>query len=44
VADLSDVMAKDLAAYYRMVREQTHQWVDPLSDEQLLATAVRARK
>jgi uncharacterized damage-inducible protein DinB len=35
VADLSEVIAKDLADYYRMVREQTHQWVDPLTDEQL---------
>jgi uncharacterized damage-inducible protein DinB len=35
VADLSEVIAKDLADYYRMVREQTHQWVDPLTDQQL---------
>jgi len=35
VADLSEVIAKDLADYYKMVREQTHRWVDPLTDEQL---------
>ncbi|SRR6266404_4067513 len=33
--ELSQVIAKDLAAYYEMVREQTHQWVDPLTEEQL---------
>jgi hypothetical protein len=35
VTDLSEVIAKDLADYYKMVREQTHRWVDPLTDEQL---------
>ncbi len=35
MTDLSEVIAKDLADYYTMVREQTHRWVDPLSDEQL---------
>ena len=35
MADLSEVIAKDLADYYKMVREQTHRWVDPLTDEQL---------
>ena len=33
--DLSELVAKDLADYYKMVREQTHYWVDPLSEEQL---------
>jgi len=32
---LEQAIAIDLAAYYEMVREQTHQWVDPLSEEQL---------
>jgi len=35
VTDLSEVITKDLADYYKMVREQTHRWVDPLTDEQL---------
>ena len=35
MTDLSEVIAKDLADYYKMVREQTHRWVDPLTDEQL---------
>jgi uncharacterized damage-inducible protein DinB len=33
--DLSQLIAKDLADYYRMVREQTHHWTDPLTEEQL---------
>ncbi len=33
--DLPEVIAKYLSDYYVMVREQTHHWVDPLSDEQL---------
>jgi uncharacterized damage-inducible protein DinB len=33
--DLSEVIAKDLADYYAMVREQTHHWVDPLTEEQI---------
>jgi uncharacterized damage-inducible protein DinB len=32
--DLPQVIAKDLAEYYAMVRDQTHLWVDPLSEEQ----------
>ena len=32
--ELSQVIAKDFAAYYEMVREQTHRWVDPLTEEQ----------
>ncbi len=32
---LAEIVATDLAAYYQMVREQTHRWVDPLSPEQL---------
>ena len=35
MTDLSEVIGKDLADYYTMVREQTHRWVDPLTDEQL---------
>jgi uncharacterized damage-inducible protein DinB len=35
MTDLSEVIAKDLSAYYAMLREQTHQWVDPLTAEQL---------
>jgi len=35
MTDLSQVIAKDLSAYYAMVREQTHQWVDRLTEEQL---------
>ena len=30
--ELSQVIAKDFAAYYEMVREQTHRWVDPLTE------------
>jgi uncharacterized damage-inducible protein DinB len=33
--DLARTVAEDLCAYYEMVHEQTHRWVDPLSDEQL---------
>ena len=35
MSELAQVFAKDLAAYYEMVREQTHRWVDPLSEEQM---------
>ena len=35
MTDLSEVIARDLSAYYAMVREQTHQWVHPLTEEQL---------
>jgi uncharacterized damage-inducible protein DinB len=35
MSDLPEVIAKDLADYYAMVREQTHHWVDPLTEEQL---------
>jgi uncharacterized damage-inducible protein DinB len=35
VTDLARVIGKDLADYYAMVREQTHQWVDPLREEQI---------
>ena len=37
MTDLSELIGKDLSAYYAMVREQTHQWVDPLTEEQLWA-------
>ena len=32
---LSEVIARDLADYYAMVRDQAHQWVDPLAEEQI---------
>jgi hypothetical protein len=32
---LAEVIGKDLSAYYAMAREQTQQWVDPLTEEQL---------
>src|SRR5260370_36451774 len=35
MSELPQVIAKGLAEYYAMVREQTHHWVDPLSEEQL---------
>ncbi len=35
MSELARLVAEDLAAYYEMVREQTHQWVDPLTEEQL---------
>src|ERR1700686_1518151 len=35
MSELTQVIAKDLAAYYEMVREETHRWVDPLSEEQV---------
>lgn len=35
MSDLSAVIAKDLADYYEMVREQAHRWVDPLTEEQM---------
>src|SRR5258707_2959163 len=35
MSDLAQVIAKDLGAYYQMVREQTHRWVNPLSEEQV---------
>lgn len=35
MSDLAQAIAEDLCAYYGMVHEQTHRWVDPLSDEQI---------
>ena len=35
MSDLAQAIAKDLAAYYEKVREQTHCWVEPLSEEQM---------
>lgn len=35
MSTLAQTIAEDLAAYYEMVREQTHRWVDPLSEEQM---------
>ena len=34
MGDLAQAIAKDLAAYYAMLRVETHRWVDPLSEEQ----------
>jgi len=35
MANLADVIAEDLAAYYEMVQERVHTWADPLTTEQL---------
>jgi len=35
MTDLREVIAKDLADYYVMVRDQVHHWVDPLTQEQI---------
>ena len=35
MGDFATTVAEDLCGYYEMVREQTHRWVDPLSEEQL---------
>jgi uncharacterized damage-inducible protein DinB len=35
MADLAQIVAEDLAAYYEMVRQQVHRWADPLTTEQL---------
>ena len=35
MSDLAKIIAEDLASYYEYVREQTHRWVDPLSEEQI---------
>src|SRR5579863_7691585 len=35
MSKLAQTIAEDLAAYYEMVRAQTHVWVDPLSEEQI---------
>src|ERR1041385_1344175 len=35
MSGLSEVIGKDLASYYAMVREQTRLWADPLTEEQL---------
>jgi uncharacterized damage-inducible protein DinB len=32
--ELPEVIATDLAEYYQMVRDQTHHWVDSLTEEQ----------
>jgi uncharacterized damage-inducible protein DinB len=34
MTDLCEVIAKDFSSYYTMLREQTHHWVDPLTEEQ----------
>jgi uncharacterized damage-inducible protein DinB len=33
--ELAQTITNDFAEYFRMVRAQTHEWVDPLSEEQL---------
>lgn len=35
MSSLHKTIAQDLSAYYQMVREQTHKWVDPLTTEQI---------
>jgi len=35
MSELSEIIAKDLSDYYEMAREQTHRWVDTLSEEEL---------
>jgi len=35
MSDLAELIARDLADYYAMVRDQVHLWVDPLSEEQI---------
>jgi len=35
MSKLAQTIAGDLAEYYEMVRVQTHQWVEPLTDEQI---------
>ena len=35
MTDLSEVIVKDFADYYVMVRDQVHHWVDPLTQEQI---------
>ena len=35
MSDLTQTISEDLAAYYEMVREQAHRWVDLLSEEQI---------
>lgn len=35
MADLAQVIAEDLAAYYEMVRDRVHKWAGDLSAEQL---------
>lgn len=35
MSDLAEIVARDLAAYYEMVGQQVHHWVDPLSSQQV---------
>ena len=35
MSELTETIGRDLAEYYEMVRQETHRWVDPLSEEQL---------
>lgn len=34
MANLAEIIAEDLAAYYEMVRERVHKWAGPLTTEQ----------
>jgi len=34
MADLASTIAADFASYYEYIREQVHQWAEPLSQEQ----------
>jgi len=35
MSNLPETVAQDFAAYYLMVRAETHRWVDPLTTEQI---------
>ncbi len=35
MSNLAQAISQDFAEYFRMVREQAHRWVDPLTDEQM---------
>src|SRR5262245_51886410 len=35
MSDLARTVSNDLSAYFAMVREQVHRWVDPLAEEHL---------
>ena len=35
MSKLAQTISQDLAEYFRMVHQQVHRWVDPLSDEQM---------
>lgn len=35
MSELEFQIGEDLSSYYEMIRQQVHQWVDPLTEEQL---------